>query len=202
MTGRFSMRCSCALVAAVVLACGTVAVAQGPTYHLGRTPTEEERKPWDAAIGIDGEGLPQGSGTAKQGATIYITRGCAGCHGHTGVEGPAPPLVGPARADHYPASTGGYPGSTWPGRGIRNFPFAPLIWSFINTAMPLQRRGYLKPDELYSLTAYLLHLNGIIAETDVMDATTLPQVQMPNRKGYVPPPFSVWRPGMRQAEVR
>ena len=50
--------------------------------------------------------------------------------------------------------------------------------------MPLQRRGYLKPDELYSVTAYLLHLNGIIAETDVMDAKTLPQVQMPNRKGY------------------
>ena len=179
------MRCSGALVAAVVLACGTVAEAQGPTYDLGRTPTAEELKPWDAAIGIDGDGLPRGSGTAKQGATIYMTRGCAGCHGHTGVEGPAPPLVGPPRADHYPASTGGYPGSTWPGRGISNFPFAQLIWSFINTAMPLQRRGYLKPDELYSLTAYLLHLNGIIAETDVMDAKTLPQVQMPNRNGFI-----------------
>lgn len=202
------MRCSgalvaaAALVAAVVLACGTVAVAQGPTYHLGRTPTEDELKPWDAAIGIDGDGLPQGRGTAKQGATIYITRGCAGCHGHTGLEGPAPPLVGSPRADHYPASTGGYPGSTWPGRGIKNFPFAPLIWSYINTAMPLQKRGYLKPDELYSLTAYLLHLNGIITETDVMDAKTLPQVQMPNRRGYVPPPFSEWKPGMRQAEVK
>ncbi len=202
MTGRSSMRCSSVLVATVLLACGTVTVAQGPTYNLGRTPTEEELQPWDAAIGIDGEGLPRGSGTAKEGATIYMTRGCAGCHGATGVEGPAPRLVGPPHADHYPASTGGYPGSTWPGRGISNFPFAPLIWSFINKAMPLKQRGYLNSDELYSVTAYMLHLNGIIGETDVMDATTLPQVHMPNRDGYVPPPFSEWKPGMRQAEVK
>ena len=111
-----------------------------------------------------------------------MTRGCAGCHGATGVEGPAPRLVGPPRADHYPASTGAYPGSTWPGRGISNFPFEPLIWSFINKAMPLKQRGYLNPDELYSVTAYLLHLNGIIGETDVMDAATLPQVHSAESK--------------------
>ena len=36
------------------------------------------------------------------------------------------------------------------------------------------------------MTAYLLHLNGIIGESDVMDARTLPAVQMPNRGGFVP----------------
>ena len=201
MTGRSTMRCS-VLVAAVILVCGVVAAAQGPTYNLGRTPTDEELKPWDAAIGIDGEGLPRGRGTAQEGEVVYRTRACGGCHGPTGLEGPAPPLVGPPRSDHYPASTGGYPGNTWSGRGISNFPFAPLIWSFINKAMPLKQRGYLKPDEIYALTAYLLHLNGIIGETDVMDANTLPQVQMPNRSGYVPPPFTEWKPGMRQREVK
>ena len=202
MTGRSSMRCSAALVAVAILVCGAVASAQGPTYGLGRTPTEEEMNPWDAAIGIDGEGLPRGEGTAEEGAVVYMTRSCANCHGPTGVEGPAPPLVGPPRSFPYPSSTGGYPGNTWSGRGISNFPFAPLIWSFINKAMPLKQRGYLKPDEIYSLTAYLLHRNGIIGETDVMNETTLPEVQMPNRGGYVPPPFKEWKPGMRQAEVK
>lgn len=201
MTGTSSTRCSTVLVVVALLASGGVGLAQGPTYGLGRTPTDDELHPWDAAIGIDGEGLPRGRGTAREGETIYRTRGCAGCHGPTGLEGPAPPLLGPPRADPYPASTGGYPGGTWRGRGISNFPFAPLIWSFINKAMPLKQRGYLKPDEIYSLTAYLLHLNGIIGETDVMDATTLPEVEMPNRRGW-DVPFTEWKPGMRQADVK
>jgi cytochrome c len=39
---------------------------------------------------------------------------------------------------------------------------------------------------VYSATAYLLHLNGIVGERDVIDQTTLPQVRMPNRGGFVP----------------
>jgi cytochrome c len=38
------------------------------------------------------------------------------------------------------------------------------------------------------VTAYLLHRNGIIGEQEVMDATTLPLVKMPNRGGFVPDP--------------
>jgi cytochrome c len=75
-------------------------------------------------------------------------------------------------------------------------PFAPLLWSWINKAMPLNQQGYLTSDEVYSLTAYLLYRNGIIQEGDVMDAKTLPQVQMPNRKAYVPPPYTEWKPGL------
>ena len=46
----------------------------------------------------------------------------------------------------------------------------------------------LTPDQVYAVTAYLLQLNGIIGEQDVMDATTLPLVKMPNRDGFVPDP--------------
>jgi cytochrome c len=42
----------------------------------------------------------------------------------------------------------------------------------------------LSNDETYALTAYLLHLNGIIAEDAVMDARTLPSVEMPNRANF------------------
>ena len=197
-----TMRCSAAplLAAVLVLACAGVAAAQGSTYGLGRTPTDEELHPWDEAIGPMGEGLPPGSGTAEQGAVVYERRRCGVCHGPTGAEGPAPRFVGPLARETYPAGTAGHPGQNFPGRGISNFPFAPLIWSFINKAMPLNQRGYLTHDEIYSLTAYLLYLNGIVGETDLVDARALREIEMPNRDGYVPPP--PWKPGMRQAEVK
>ena len=46
--------------------------------------------------------------------------------------------------------------------------------------------GLAHPDEVYALVAFLLYRNGIIEETDVMDAKTLPKVEMPNRNGFVP----------------
>src|SRR5688500_11904116 len=77
----------------VVGFCG-VTVAQGPTYNLGRKPTPAELRAADTIIGPEGKELPPGSGTAKQGALVYTNRGCAGCHGPTQTEGPAPELVG------------------------------------------------------------------------------------------------------------
>ena len=119
MTGSFSMRCS--LIALALILVHGVAVAQGPTFKLGTTPTEGELRPADAAIGPDGEGLLPGRGTAKEGAMTYRGRGCAKCHGSTGTEGPGPELVGPQ---------GEYD-------GIASYPFATMIWSYINQMMPL-----------------------------------------------------------------
>ncbi len=215
MMGPSSTRCSrlaVAVMAAVTvpLVYGVTAVAQGPTFKLGRTPTEQELRPSDAAVGPDGQGLPAGSGTAKAGATIYNARGCAKCHGPTGSEGPGPRLLGP-------------PGGNT-NLGIASNPFAPLIWSYINQMMPLDQQHQhvslrrfsssvwaarptpccLSADEVYSLTAYLLYLGGIVQEDDVMDADSLPQVRMPNRDAYAPPPFadSEWKPGLRQSQVK
>jgi cytochrome c len=80
------------------------------------------------------------------------------------------------------------------GGGIGGWAFATSIWDYINRAMPLNSEGYLTPDEVYNLTAFLLHRNGIIKEGDIIDAASLPKVQMPNRNRYVPPPQ--WKPGM------
>ena len=52
-------------------------------------------------------------------------------------------------------------------------------------AMPCQQPKTLTNDEVYALTAYILALNKIIGENDVMDAKTLPQVKMPNRDGFI-----------------
>ena len=209
MTGSFSMRCSLVAVALMLLH-GVAAEAQGPGFDLGTTPAEEELRPPDAAIGPDGEGLPPGRGTAQEGAMVYRARGCGKCHGSTGMEGPGPELVGPQ---------GEYD-------GIGSYPFATMIWSYINQMMPLDlqmqhtKLGFiggrrpaiggilyepccLKPDEVYALTAYLLYSNGIVGEDEVMDEGSLPDVDMPLRGAYLPPPFldTPRKPGMRQAEV-
>ena len=43
----------------------------------------------------------------------------------------------------------------------------------------------LSNDETYAVTAYLLELNGIIDEGDVMDAETVPNVEMPNAGNFI-----------------
>ena len=43
-------------------------------------------------------------------------------------------------------------------------------------------------ETVYATTAYVLFLNGIVGEDDVLDETTLPRVKMPNRDGFVGDP--------------
>ena len=80
------------LVTTIVGMCQT-AWAQSPTYGVGRTPTAEEIRAWDIAISPTGKELPPGQGTAKEGAALYVQKGCAGCHGATGSGGHAPTLI-------------------------------------------------------------------------------------------------------------
>ena len=111
---------------------------------------------------------------------------CASCHGETGEDAKYSRLVGGhgSLATDKPIKT---IGSYWQ--------YATTLWSYIRRAQPFDEPGSLTPDQVYAVTAYLLHLNGIIGEQDVMDATTLPLVKMPNRDGFVPDP----RPDVGQA---
>ena len=68
------------------------------------------------------------------------------------------------------------------------WPYATTLWDYINRAMPFDKPGLLKPSEVYAVAAYILNLNGIIGNADVMDAKTLPKVKMPNRDGFVSDP--------------
>lgn len=154
------------------------AAAQLPTYGMGRMPTAEEIKAWDLTIPPDGQGLPPGNGTAAVGKPIYAER-CASCHGVEGKEPKYDRLVGGGGTltTNTPVLT---VGSFWPS--------ATTLWSYIHRSQPIDEPGSLTPDRVYALTAYLLHLNGIIGEHEVLDAKTLPLVRMPNRDGFVNDP--------------
>ncbi|MAN96440.1 MAG: hypothetical protein CME08_05585 [Gemmatimonadetes bacterium] len=177
------------LLPVLILLGPAAALAQSPTFGLGRTPTAEEILAWDISISPTGEELPPGRGTATEGATVYLIKGCVGCHGMAGTDGAAPRLVRrPPRADR-PNPDPWSLGRILP---IRS-PYAATVWDYINRGMPLNDEGILTADEVYALTAYLLNLNGLIAEDEVMDAQSLPLVEMPNVDNWAPLPD--WAPG-------
>jgi len=178
------MRYSCSFLAAVITIAACVAAsAQGRTYQLGTTPGEEEIKARDIAISPDGKELPPGSGTAKEGATVFAQK-CAACHGREGNGGVTRGIVplGNAKPVKLPVSL---------------VPYATTVWDFINRAMPQPKPGSLTPDEVYAATAYVLFRNEIIKETDVLDARTLPKIRMPNRDNFLPAQPG-WKPGQKR----
>jgi mono/diheme cytochrome c family protein len=178
------MRCSKLFVPAMLLAAASVAVAQTPSYsNVGRTPTKEEIQAWDISIGPDGKGLPPGSGTAKEGAPIFASK-CAVCHGPAAEGGAIGTRLAGDKALTETLTT------LKPVRTVGSYwPFATTIWDYIHRAMPRNQAGTLNPNQIYALTAFILYKSNIIQESDVMDAKTLPKVQMPNRNGFIPQRF-------------
>jgi S-disulfanyl-L-cysteine oxidoreductase SoxD len=170
-----SMRETLAAAAALALGLNVANAADAPRF--GQPIAPADLAPWDVSIAPDGVGLPPGSGTPAQGAQVYADRGCALCHGENGSGGPSGPLVGGSplnSADRDPVKL---IGNYWP--------YATTIFDFTRRAMPWQQPKTLSDDEVYALTAYILALNKIIGENDVMNAETLPKVKMPNRDGFI-----------------
>lgn len=130
---------------------------------------------WDVDVKPDGEGLPPGRGTVAEGEAVFRLH-CVACHGATGTEGPYDRLVGTEAWEDTPTT-----------RTVGNYwPYATTLYDYIGRAMPLDSPGSLTPDETYSVIAFLLHRNGIVEADAVMDATTLPLVEMPARDRFVP----------------
>jgi len=174
------LRCKSALfslaLAASSAALATSVAVRAQEFGLGRTPTADEIRRLDLSIPPSGEGLPEGRGTAERGKVVYETQ-CLRCHGATGREGPQEVLVG-GRGSLATAKPLKTVGSYWP--------YAATLWDYVNRAMPFDRPGTLPADDVYAVTAYVLRLNDIVSDTDVMDRTTLPKVRMPNREGFLP----------------
>ncbi|HET6390823.1 cytochrome c [Hyphomicrobium sp.] len=163
-------------IVGVTLAAGSLAAdtaIQAP--RLGTPLSAGEVAKWDRTIFADGRGLPPGRGTARDGRIIYAQQ-CASCHGVRGEGGTAEELVNepkPPSADNPSKAIGSY------------WPFAPTIFDFVRRSMPPAAPGSLSADETYAVTAYLLFANGIIPESQEMNAAALSAVRMPNRDGFV-----------------
>jgi cytochrome c len=153
------------------------ALAQAP--QLGQPLAQDDIAPWDISVSPDGETLPPGGGTAAQGQAVYIAK-CESCHGPKGVGSPADALaggMGSLASGKVPLKT---VGSYWP--------YATTLFDYVRRAMPFFQPKSLSNDEVYAVSAYILNLNGIVADNEVLDARSLPKVRMPNRDGFVPFP--------------
>ena len=173
------------LLACVLAACAASPETQPPgtaadAPRLGETPPPALLAAWDVSVMPDGTGLPAGGGTARDGAQVYA-RSCAACHGERGAGKPADPLAGGqgSLASAAPLRT---VGSYWP--------YATTLFDYTRRAMPLNKPMSLTNDEVYAVSAYILHLNGLVGEDERMDAHSLWKVRMPNRDGFI----SKWPP--------
>lgn len=161
-------------VLSVILFLSPFTLAQeGP--GLGVVASPEEVAGWDVSIGPDGENLPPGSGTVAQGAEIFAAQ-CAVCHGANGEGATNDRLVGghdSLTSDNIVKTVGSY------------WPYATTVFDYVRRAMPFTQPGSLSDDEVYALTAYLLEMNNVIDEDAVLNAETLPAIEMPNKDGFV-----------------
>lgn len=143
-------------------------------FAFGSEASDARVAMWDVDVKPDGEGLPPGRGTVAEGEQVYGVY-CLACHGPTGTEGPNDRLVGREPWGDVPTT-----------RTVGNYwPYATTLFDYIGRAMPQLTPGVLTASQKYSVIAYILYLNEIIGENAVMDAETLPEVQMPARDRFV-----------------
>ncbi len=163
--------------------CMTLAVLAGParagSAAIGvGTPLTPADLAGMFSIPPSGAGLPPGEGTVAQGAAVYAQT-CASCHGENlqGVK----PIGAPALIGGRGTLT------TKPLKTVESYwPYATTLFDYIKRAMPMNAPGSLGNNEIYAVCAYILERANIVPDKAVMDAKTLPTVQMPNRAGFVP----------------
>ncbi len=164
-----------AVIVFALTACASqpVSTAKGPA--LGAPVSAEQIARYDISIPPSGAGLPQGSGSVKQGEAVYAAK-CQACHGEKGAGKPADALVGGvgSLATKTPVRT---VGSYWP--------YATTLFDYVRRAMPITNPLSLSDDEVYAVSAYVLFLNGTVGADALMNAQSLPQVKMPNRDGFI-----------------
>jgi mono/diheme cytochrome c family protein len=163
------------LLFAAPLAVFAFAANAADAPNLGRAASPEEIAARDLIIAPDGANLPEGSGSVAEGAMVYAEK-CAACHGANGNDGPMDRLHGGE----------GTIGTANPVRTVSSYwPYATTLFDYVRRSMPANAPQSLTNDEVYAVTAYVLSLGGVVDDDAVMNAETLPQVEMPNRDGFV-----------------
>ncbi len=166
------------------------------SYNNGRVPTKNELKAWDKDINGLNEGLPEGSGYVDEGEALYEAQ-CMMCHGDFGSGGGGYPALSTGKAKEMKRTLKNNrwldPTAEGPSRMFGSYwPVASTMWWYIRDAMPHTKSKTLTDDEVYSLTAYMLYINGmkvngeIVNETFKLDREKFLKIEMPNRNGFIP----------------
>ncbi len=172
----FIIGASVAISAFVAAVSGSAQQFDG-RYGFGDKAPEELIKAWAIAIPPDGQHLPAGGATAKEGAKVFAEK-CVACHGKDlqGVDGTGGVALIGGRGSLASGSPKKTVESYWP--------YATTVFDYVRRAMPFNEPGSLTDEEVYAVTAYILNRGNIIAEDKRMDKDSLPKVEMPNRGGF------------------
>lgn len=179
------------LVRAVALAAGLTvgasAFAFGKFDGLGREATPAEVRAWDIDVRPDFKGLPAGSGSVDKGMEVWEAQ-CASCHGIFGESGEVfTPIVGGTTAEDIKTGrVANLARTDFPQRTtLMKVSTVSTLWDYINRAMPWTNPKTLKPEEVYGVVAYILHLGDIVPSDFVLSDKNITEVQarMPNRNG-------------------
>lgn len=161
-----------------------------PWNDIGRDATAAEVKAWDIDVRPDFKGLPKGAGTVEQGEQLWEAQ-CASCHGSFGESNEVftPIVGGTTKADIERGRVKNLEsGSTFPQKTtMMKVATVSTLWDYINRAMPWNAPKSLKPDEVYSVTAYILSLADVVPPDFTLSNENIAEVQkrMPNRNGMV-----------------
>ena len=168
------------VVAAMTTACAVATPPRSPATtdaKFGRPIAEADIAPWDIDIRTsNGKGLPPGRGGVADGKAVYDAK-CLACHGPDAKGGPV-----------YGSMVGGIGSFTTNTRVLTPgsmYPYAPILFDYIRRAMPMDKPLSLTANEVYAVSAYILNLNGLVPADAVMDQTSMPKVQMPNKDGFI-----------------
>ena len=165
-----------ALLAAVLfIAFSFDAHAADRKFNIGHSATPAEIAGWDIDVRPDGQGLPAGKGSVKDGEAVYMTK-CAACHGEFGESAGRWPQVaggaGSLKSDDPVKTVGSY------------FAHLSTVIDYVRRSMPFGDAQSLTNDELFAVVAYTLFLNDIVDENFVLSKETLGKVKMPNAGGF------------------
>jgi len=154
---------------------------------IGRDATPAEVKAWDIDVRPDFQGLPPGSGSVQKGQQVWEDK-CASCHGVFGESNSVfNPLVGgTTKADIERGRVANLARPDYPSRTtLMKLPTVSTLWDYINRAMPWNQPKSLTVEEVYAVTAYMLHLGEILPADFTLSDRNIGQVQqrLPNRNG-------------------
>lgn len=175
---------SCLLLAAAAAGCTSAPAGGGAAGRSAARPqafgqpiSETALRAWDIDVRTpDGRGLPPGSGTIAMGKTVYADK-CASCHGADAKGG-----------SMFGTMVGGIGSFTTNTRVLTPgsmYPYPAVLFDYVRRAMPLTAPQSLTDDEVYAVSGYLLHLNGLMPADATVDARSLAAVRMPNRDGFI-----------------
>ena len=132
---------------------------------------------WDITILPDGTNLPPGSGTAAQGAKIFVEKGCTPATARTARAARSSALVG-----NPPLTGDGIDGD----KTIANFwAYATTLFDYIRRAMPWPTPRTLTDEEVYALVRLSPRGQQAHRRERRDERADLPKVKMPNRDNFI-----------------